>query len=145
MMAQPVRVGQVVNVKRTIMEEDIETFATLSLDRNPIHFDEAFASKTFFSRRIAHGMLGAALVSGALTELIGAGNIWLEASFKFENPILIGDKLTCTLTVSEVDRRGVAKIAVRVANDRGEVAVSGSVKSMRTAAWSDSSDKENRQ
>jgi 3-hydroxybutyryl-CoA dehydratase len=106
----------------------------LSLDRNPIHFDEDFAVGTLFGRRIAHGMLGMALISGALTALMGAGNIWISSSTKFEKPIFINDTLTCTLTVTEITRRGVADINVFIANDRSETIISGSVKSMRFVA-----------
>lgn len=129
-----VSVGQEARVSRMITADDVETFAQLSLDRNPVHFDDSFAAGTLFGRRIAHGMLGVALVSGALTELMGAGNIWISSSIKFEKPIFINDRLTCVLTVSAVDRRGLADINVRVENDRGEVIISGNVKSMRFVA-----------
>ena len=129
-----IQVGQSACITRTITEQDIETFAKLSLDRNPIHFDEAFAAGTLFGRRIAHGMLGMALISGALTALMGAGNIWISSSVKFEKPIFIDDTLTCTLTVTEVARRGVADINVLIENDRSETIISGSVKSMRFVA-----------
>jgi len=131
MTKQPVSVGQSARVSRTISADDVETFAQLSLDRNPVHFDESFAANTLFGKRIAHGMLGMALVSGALTELMGAGNIWISSSIKFEKPIFINDTLTCVLTVSSVDRRGLADIEVRVENEQGEIIISGSVKSMR--------------
>jgi len=131
MTKQPVSVGQSARVSRTISADDVETFAQLSLDRNPVHFDESFAANTLFGKRIAHGMLGMALVSGALTELMGAGNIWISSSIKFEKPIFINDTLTCVLTVSSVDRRGLADIEVRVENKKGEIIISGSVKSMR--------------
>lgn len=134
MTQNKVCVGQEARVSRTITANDVETFARLSLDRNPIHFDESFASNTLFGKRIAHGMLGVALVSGALTRLMGAGNIWISSSIKFEKPIFINDKLTCVLTVSEVDRRGLADISVRVENERGEIIISGNVKSMRFVA-----------
>lgn len=129
-----VSVGQEARVSRMITADDVETFAQLSLDRNPVHFDDSFAAGTLFGRRIAHGMLGVALVSGALTELMGAGNIWISSSIKFEKPIFINDRLTCVLTVSAVDRRGLADISVRVENDRGEIIISGNVKSMRFVA-----------
>ncbi len=130
MTKKSVCVGQEARVSRTITADDVETFARLSLDRNPIHFDESFAANTLFGKRIAHGMLGMALVSGALTELMGAGNIWISSAMKFEKLIFIDDTLSCTLTVSAVDRRGLADIEVRVKNEQGEIIISGSVKSM---------------
>lgn len=132
MSTETLTVRQSVSISRTITEQDVDTFAELSLDRNLIHFDDKFASKTIFGKRIAHGMIGAALISGALTELMGSGNIWLSAEIKFEKPIFIGDKLTSCLTIREINRRGVASIDVRIDNERGETVISGSVQSMRT-------------
>ncbi len=128
------QVGAQVAVTRTVQEEDLETFARLSLDRNPVHFDETFAARTFFGKRVAHGMLGAALISGALTELMGEGNVWLSASIVFQNPILPGDTLECLLQVEDVNRRGVADISVHIRNGRGESVITGAVQSMRFAA-----------
>lgn len=127
------RVGQSASVSRVITESDVEAFADLSLDRNLIHFDDDYAAKTFFGKRIAHGMLGAALISGALTELMGAGNIWLSTSVRFQKPVFINDELTCVLSIKEIDRRVVAEIDVAVSNAAGEVIISGTVSSMRAA------------
>jgi 3-hydroxybutyryl-CoA dehydratase len=123
--------GKKVSVSRVVKEEDVATFANLSLDRNPVHFDEEFASRTVFGRRIAHGGIGAALISGALTQLMGEGNIWLSVSIQFKKPIYIGDELTCSLTLSDIDRRGVASANVEVTNASNEVIISGTIKSMR--------------
>jgi len=122
--------GDSVLLRRTIEPEDVDAFASLSLDYNPIHFDEAFAAKTVFGRKIAHGMIGAALISGALTELMGGGNIWLSANIDFRKPIFDDDKLSAKLTIEQMDRRGVAEISVTVSNDRKEVVIGGSVRSM---------------
>ncbi len=123
--------GQTASVSRVISEKDIEAFAELSLDRNPVHFDDKFASTTIFGKRIAHGMVGAALISGCLTELLGEGNILLSASIKFEKAIYLGDALTCILSTTDVNRRYLASIDVKVANAKGETVISGSVQSMR--------------
>jgi 3-hydroxybutyryl-CoA dehydratase len=131
MSMEPLQPGKKVSVSRVVKEEDVEAFASLSLDRNPVHFDEEFASRTVFGRRIAHGGIGAALISGALTQLMGEGNIWLSVSIQFKKPIYIGDELTCSLTISDIDRRGVASANVEVTNASSEVIISGTIKSMR--------------
>lgn len=131
MSKEPLQIGQSVGLERRVCEKDIESFAELSLDRNPVHFNEDFASKTIFGQRIAHGGIGMALISGALTKLMGEGNIWLSVSLKFEKPILIGALLTCSLKVKDIDQRGVATIDVEVANEEKEVLISGNVRSMR--------------
>src|SRR3546814_12184570 len=56
-------VGMSASFEKTVTEADIVTFADLSGDTNPVHMDEAFADATPFKGRIAHGMLGASLIS----------------------------------------------------------------------------------
>lgn len=128
------QIGEEVSVSRTILEEDLQIFARLSLDENPVHFDDSFASKTFFGRRVAHGLLGAALISGALTRLMGEGNVWLSASIQFQKPVFPGDRLECVLRIQEVNRRGVAEISVSIKNQRAESVIAGTVQSMRFLA-----------
>ncbi|WP_304511587.1 MaoC family dehydratase [Desulfobacula sp.] len=131
MVKNKLQQGDTVKISRIINDKDIESFAELSFDRNKVHFDDEFASKTFFGKRIAHGMLGVALVSGALTKLMGDGNIWLSSSITFEKPIFIGDEITCVLTVKEIDRRKIALIEIEIKNSNNEKIISGNVKSMR--------------
>lgn len=123
--------GDKATVSRTVSEDDVQCFADMSKDYNPVHLDEEFAAKTIFGRKIAHGMIGAALISGALTKLMGDGNIWLSASFNFQKPVFVGDNLTATLTISEINRRGVADINVSIIKNDCEEVIGGSVQSMR--------------
>jgi acyl dehydratase len=127
------KVGDHTQLERTLLEEDLEAFAKMSLDRNRIHFDHEFAKKSYFGKPIAHGMIGAALISGALTKLVGDGNLWLDAIIKFQKPIFVGDVLQITLTVQEINRRGVITIDVRICNKTDEIVILGEVKSMQIA------------
>ncbi|GAG37632.1 unnamed protein product, partial [marine sediment metagenome] len=75
------KVGQKGEVKKTISEEDVKLFADLSLDTNPLHMDEGFASKTRFKGRIVHGMLVSSLISAAVgTKMPGPGSVWMDQS-----------------------------------------------------------------
>lgn len=124
------KIGDQTRLERTILEEDIEAFAKMSLDRNQIHFDNEFAKQSYFGKPIAHGMIGAALISGALTKLMGDGNLWLDAKIKFQRPIFVGDILQITLTVQEINRRGVTTIDVNICNNN-DIVIIGEVKSMQ--------------
>jgi acyl dehydratase len=124
--------GDCFTLNRTVTEADLELFAELSSDRNPIHFSEDFASKTMFGKRIAHGMIGVALISGALTELVGPGNIWLSTELEFKKPIYIGDEIACSLCVTSIERRSIYVSDVIVTNQHSEVLIKGSVKSMKS-------------
>lgn len=88
---------------KTVTERDIELFGEASGDRNPVHFDQAYAEKTFFKGRIAHGMLSASLISTVLgMKIPGPGAIFNGLNVRFTAPVRIGDVVTATCTVREV-------------------------------------------
>jgi 3-hydroxybutyryl-CoA dehydratase len=87
----------------TITPEHIETFAGLSGDRNPAHFDDAFARGIGFDGRIAHGAVTASLLSAVLgMDLPGPGSIFLEQRIRFTKPVYPGDRITAGLIVAKV-------------------------------------------
>lgn len=97
-------VGQSASYSRTISEADIAQFGAVSGDLNPLHFDEEYAKGTIFRGRIAHGMLSVSFLSTVLgTMLPGAGSIFLGASVSFKAPVRIGDTVTATCRVKEID------------------------------------------
>ncbi len=92
-------IGESQRIVQTITEDDVERFALISGDMNPLHMDAAFAATTPFGRRVSHGMLTAALVSAAHTSLTGPGFVYVGQDLKFLAPVFIGDMLTVTVTV----------------------------------------------
>ena len=92
--------------QKTITETDIDAFAALTGDTNPVHLDSEYAATTPFKARIAHGMLSAGLISTVLgTQLPGPGCIYLEQQIKFKAPVFIGDTLVATVTVADINQR----------------------------------------
>jgi acyl dehydratase len=97
------KVGQYAERSLTITVEHIEAFAHLSGDRNPAHFDDDFARRIGFERRIAHGAVTASLLSTVLgMDLPGPGSIFLEQRIRFTKPVYPGDRITAGLTVAKV-------------------------------------------
>ena len=97
-------VGQAAETTHVVGVADIEAFAAVSGDHNPVHMDEAFAKGTPFGGRIAHGMLGAAYISAVLgNNLPGPGAIYLSQSLRFRRPVRIGDPLVARVTVKALD------------------------------------------
>jgi 3-hydroxybutyryl-CoA dehydratase len=91
------------SLTKTVTERDIELFGEVSGDRNPVHFDEAYAQNTIFKGRIAHGMLSAAYISTVLgMQIPGPGTIFMSATTRFKAPVRIGDTVVTTCTVREV-------------------------------------------
>ena len=97
-------VGMCAEKPVTITEQRIRQFADASDDFNPVHMDEAYASKTAYRGRIAHGLLSASFGSAVVgTILPGAGAIYLSQTLAFHKPVRIGDVVVARITVSAVD------------------------------------------
>lgn len=90
--------------EKTVTDSDIESFAAMSGDNNPIHLDDEFARSTVFKGRIAHGMLSASYLSTIFgTKLPGPGCIYLGQSLRFKAPVRPGDNVTARVTVKSID------------------------------------------
>ncbi|WP_416354695.1 MaoC family dehydratase [Brevundimonas sp.] len=97
-------VGMTAEKRVEITEARIVQFAEASDDFNPVHMDEAYAAKTAYRGRIAHGLLSASVGSAVVgTMLPGAGAIFLSQTLSFHKPVRIGDVLIARVTVAEVD------------------------------------------
>ena len=89
---------------KTVTERDIQLFGEVSGDVNPVHFDEAFAKGTMFKGRIAHGVLSASYISTVLgMKMPGPGTIFMSLTTRFKAPVRIGDTVTATCTVREMN------------------------------------------
>ncbi len=121
------KVGDTAETTRTIEQADVEAFAAVTGDRNPVHLDEAFAQQTRFGRRIAHGMLTASLISSVLAnQLPGEGSVYLGQTLQFVAPVFPGDEVTARVTVTEVrENRPIMKLETTCVNQRGETVIRG--------------------
>ena len=120
-------VGQTASMSKTVTEYDVYAFAGITGDFNPAHVNEAYAATTSFKKRIAHGMLSAGFISAVLgMYLPGPGTIYMGQELKFTAPVRIGDTITATGTVSELNvEKNVAKIETICTNQDGKVVVKG--------------------
>ena len=121
------QVGETASLSKEITLRDIETFASISGDNNPIHLDKVFAEQSIFKGQIAHGMLVAGLISAVLgTKLPGIGTIYRSQSLRFKAPVYPGDTITVTVKITEWnDTNGKAILETKVVNQRGELVVDG--------------------
>ena len=88
----------------TVTEDHIVKFADVTGDTNPVHMDADYAAGTMFKERIAHGMLSAGFISNVLgTKIPGPGAIYMSQTMKFKAPVKIGDTVTATCTVTDVN------------------------------------------
>jgi len=124
-------VGMQASLSKTLEERDLQLFAAVSGDCNPVHLDPEFAATTIFKERIAHGMLAGALISAAIAcKLPGPGSIYLGQQLKFTHPAKLGDTLTVKLEILEKLPRLSVRIATRVFNQNGELLVDGEAEVM---------------
>ena len=123
---EDLELGMTASIEKTISGADVEMFAALSGDTNPIHLDESYAKNSDFGQRIVHGMFSAALISAvAGTKLPGAGGIYLSQELKFRKPIFIDDTATATLTITDINLRR-ARICMKTeVHVEGKLVVSG--------------------
>jgi len=100
-----IKVGMAVSYSQTVTDADIKAFAGISGDNNPVHMDQEYASESQFGNRIAHGLMSASYFSALFgTKLPGPGCVYVEQNLKFLRPVFIGDTVTASVYVTEVDK-----------------------------------------
>ncbi|MHC4820343.1 MAG: MaoC/PaaZ C-terminal domain-containing protein [Planctomycetota bacterium] len=117
-----------VTAARTVTEADVSAFAGLSGDFNPLHTDETFAATTPFGKRIAHGMLTAAMATGMVNAqgwFEGTTIALMEQVFRYKGPVMFGDTIHCVVTINNKKEtskpgRGVIAYDVNVVNQDGK-------------------------
>ncbi|MCU0808766.1 MAG: MaoC family dehydratase [Candidatus Contendobacter sp.] len=101
---EDLKIGMCASHAKTVTETDVVMFAGLTGDNNPVHCNEVFAAQTQFKTRIAHGMFCAGLISCvAGTRLPGPGCIYVDQQLRFKAPVRIGDTVTATCTIEEIN------------------------------------------
>ncbi|MDR2503157.1 MAG: MaoC family dehydratase [Deltaproteobacteria bacterium] len=121
------KVGDKDSISKNITADVVAKFADVSNDHNPLHLDEAFAKTTRFGQRIAHGMIGAGLISAVHGTLIpGQGAVYMTQSLKFRAPVFYGDTLTAWAEVKEkIEDKKRVVMKNWVVNQKGETVVEG--------------------
>ncbi|WP_435359791.1 MaoC family dehydratase [Haloarchaeobius sp. DFWS5] len=113
-------VGDTANARKAVTTDDIEAYADLVGDHNPIHVDDDYAEETMFDGRIAHGMLSAGVVSAALADLPG-DVIYLSQDLHFQAPVEPG--VTVEAAVEVVEQVGDDRLRVQTTVDADETTV----------------------
>jgi acyl dehydratase len=123
----PVRVGQVATRSLTLTTEHVRTFAQLTGDYNPLHFDESFAAGTRFGRLVVQGGLTTGVLHALVAmDLPGPGSVFLSQNWKFTAPVFVGDTITARAEILEVHAsKPVTKLGVRVTRADGETVLEG--------------------
>ncbi|MEE9428130.1 MAG: MaoC family dehydratase [Paracoccaceae bacterium] len=101
---EELEIGMRRSLRKQVTDRDIELFAEISTDHNPVHLDDDYARDTIFEGRIAHGMLTAGLISAVIGEqLPGHGTVYLGQTLKFLAPVRPGDMVFAEVVVRDID------------------------------------------
>lgn len=126
-LSRDITVGMSATIEKSVESADVELFARISGDVNPVHLDDEFAASTRFGKRIAHGLLVASYISAVLgTKLPGPGSIYLNQSLRFLHPVYLGDVITAEATVVNVrNDKPIITLSTKCRNQDGELVLDG--------------------
>jgi len=119
--------GQRAERSLTLTAAHVKTFAELSGDYNPLHFDEEFVSKTKFGRLVVQGGLTTGLLHALVAmDMPGPGTVFLSQNWQFTAPVFIDDTITAAAEVVSVHpSKPVTQLAIKVTRQTGEVVLEG--------------------
>jgi len=117
-----ISIGQKATRSIILTADHVKTFAALSGDYNPLHFDEAFVSKTKFKRLVVQGGLTTGLLHALVAmDMPGPGTVFLSQNWKFTAPVFIGDTITAEAEViSKHETKPVTQLKIKVVRQGGE-------------------------
>jgi acyl dehydratase len=122
-----ISVGQKATRSITLTADHVKTFAALSGDYNPLHFDESFVAKTKFKRLVVQGGLTTGLLHALVAmDMPGPGTVFLSQNWKFTAPVFIGDTITAEAEVmSKHETKPVTQLKIKVIRQDGEAVLEG--------------------
>ncbi len=121
------KVGDWAERRRDVRTADLELFAEISGDRNPLHFDADAAAKSVFGETVVHGGITTAILNAVVAQdLPGPGTVFLEVRWRFEKPVRPGDEITGRVeVVSCRDDKPICELKTTVTRNDGTVVLSG--------------------
>jgi acyl dehydratase len=120
-------VGKKASRTMTVTSDHVKTYAEMTGDFNPLHFDSAFAARTKFGRLVVQGGLTTGLLHALVAmDMPGPGTVFLSQNWKFTAPVYIGDTIDAEAEVLEVHRsKPVCRLRMTVRRAGGEVVLDG--------------------
>jgi len=120
-------VGQKATRSITFTTEHVKSYAEITGDYNPLHFDEDFASKTIFKKLVVQGGLTTGLLHALVAmDMPGPGTVFLSQDWKFIAPVFIGDTITAEAEILSIQAtKPVTQLKVAIARQDGETVLEG--------------------
>lgn len=122
-----IAVGQKASRTLTLTAAHVQTYAELTGDHNPLHFDESFVANTKFKRLVVQGGLTTGLLHALVAmDMPGPGTVFLSQNWKFTAPVFIDDTITAEAEVLSVHAtKPVAQLKITVTRQDGEIVLAG--------------------
>jgi len=119
--------GQQARRTKTVTARDVELYAEITGDRNPLHFDPEFAAGTRFRRLVAQGGITAGMLNAVVAmDLPGPGTVFMSQSLRYLAPTYLGDTLTAEVEVLSVKPdKPVCQLRATITNQDGTVVLEG--------------------
>jgi len=120
-------VGQRARRSKTVTARDVELYAEITEDRNPLHFDPEFAARTRFGRLVAQGGITSGMLNALVAmDLPGPGTVFMSQSLRYLAPTYLGDRLTAEVEVLVVKPdKPVCQLKATITNQDGAVVLEG--------------------
>ena len=120
-------VGHIEEFTHVVSMEDVDSFAQLTGDDNPLHMSDEFAQACLFGKRVVHGMLTSSFISTIIgNKLPGPGALWQSQTLHFRNPTYIGDQI---LVRAELLQKSIGqrtfRLKTEITNQNGDLLVDG--------------------
>ncbi len=122
-----ITIGQKATRSITLTVDQVKTYADLSGDYNPLHFDEDFTAKTKFKNLVVQGGLTTGLLHALVAmDMPGPGTVFLSQNWKFTAPVFIGDTITAEAEITSVhETKPVTQLAIKITRQDGETVLEG--------------------
>ena len=122
-----VTVGQKASRTLTLTENHVKSYAEMTGDYNPLHFDADFTAKTTFKKLVVQGGLTTGLLHALVAmDMPGPGTVFLNQSFQFIAPVFIGDTITAEAEVTKVHpTKPVTTLKIIINRQTGEKVLEG--------------------
>jgi acyl dehydratase len=120
-------VGQRAQRTQTVTAKDVELYAEITGDRNPLHFEPDFAKRTRFGRLVAQGGITAGMLNALVAmDLPGAGTVFMNQSLRYLAPTYLGDTLTAEIEVLSLKPdKPVCQLRATITNQDGTTVLEG--------------------
>jgi enoyl-CoA hydratase len=121
------KVGDKSTLVKAFTEGEVEQFAKISFDDNPVHLNKEYAENTIFGQRIVHGLLVTSLFSGLIGgKLPGHGSVYLGQSIRFKSPVFINEKVEASVEVVKVrEDKPIVTLRTLCLKSDGTIAIEG--------------------